>query len=568
MEVRDIRGRVDFGIITIREDEFEAVLDRFPEHLGIASGRRQYNIRRIASDDPYTVAIVRCAAQANSEAQQVANALLDELQPRWLLVVGIGGGAPAFEFTLGDVVVATEVCDFNVGAVLKDGSHEYALHGWMSHIEVAKLAANLPAMRKQLGAWNSAKSVHCERPGMKISPRSLYGDANWKKKVRKTLEHHLTEGRQEPKVTAGAIACSDIVMKDAELFQAWLKFTRQVIAVEMESAGVHKAAQDRHVPFMSIRGLSDIVGLSRDPKWTAYACHSAAAFTRAFLLTRPIPPHVSKHYDPAIGHDLGQISDANPTRTPIDANSVTATTTTSYTVGHGHLKRLPVPDRILDQQFDQLNQLAALFEGKSELDLRQDAALDELIVVNWLRTVDDYAYISFRMEPKDVKERPYNRIGRTVITTEGLIKYYRPVDSHVRPDPVAQDTNDAPKDYRSVPWAEYDLFELKIPDRLGDLHDNLMRFVESRFIPEECISLIRAYADALSYNERQAWDLLREAAREFPYVYANFDVLRRATPESVLFRFTSRVHHLKGPADAILAFVRKFLTVDAVTRVR
>lgn len=289
MEVRDVRGRIDFGIITIREDEFVAVLDRFPEDLGIVSGRREYNLRRIAPDDPYTSAIVRCAVQGNSEAQQVANALLDDLEPRWLLVVGIAGGAPEFEFTLGDVVVATEVCDFNVGAALKDGSREYALHGWHSHPAVAKLVANLPAMGKQLGAWNAAESVRCERPTMKISPKSLYGDAAWKKKVRTALQHHRSLGRQEPRVKAGGIACSDLVMKDAELFQVWTKFTRQVIAVEMESAGVHKAAQDRHVPFMSIRGLSDIVGFSRDPRWTAYACHSAAAFTRAFLLTRPIP---------------------------------------------------------------------------------------------------------------------------------------------------------------------------------------------------------------------------------------------------------------------------------------
>ncbi len=186
MEVGDIRGRVDFGIITIREDE---------------------------------------------------------LSPRWLLVVGIGGGAPAPEFTLGDVVVATEVCDFNVGAVLKDGSREYALHGWMSHPEVAKLVANLPAVRKQLGAWNSAESVACARPDVKVSSKALSGGARWKKKLKDVMEDHVAEGRREPKVTAGAIACSDLVVKDAELFQVWLKFARHVIAVEMESAGIHKAAQ-------------------------------------------------------------------------------------------------------------------------------------------------------------------------------------------------------------------------------------------------------------------------------------------------------------------------------------
>jgi hypothetical protein len=38
---------------------------------------------------------------------------------------------------------------------------------------------------------------------------------------------------------------------------------------------------------LAIRGISDIVGLKRADAWTKYACASAAAFTRAFLRTRP-----------------------------------------------------------------------------------------------------------------------------------------------------------------------------------------------------------------------------------------------------------------------------------------
>src|SRR5262249_41446635 len=64
---------------------------------------------------------------------------------------------------------------------------------------------------------------------------------------------------------------------------------RQIQAVEMESAGVYRAVHGR-VPFLAIRGISDVVGFKRHPDWTAYACHSAAAFARAFLLARPTHP--------------------------------------------------------------------------------------------------------------------------------------------------------------------------------------------------------------------------------------------------------------------------------------
>ena len=88
----------------------------------------------------------------------------------------------------------------------------------------------------------------------------------------------------------GAIASSDRLLKDAERLAVWLKLARQVVAVEMESAGIYKATQEGGVPFLAIRGISDVVGFDRDPGWTSYACETAAAFARALLLTRPIEP--------------------------------------------------------------------------------------------------------------------------------------------------------------------------------------------------------------------------------------------------------------------------------------
>ena len=48
-----------------------------------------------------------------------------------------------------------------------------------------------------------------------------------------------------------------------------------------------RATRDK-TPMLSIRGLSDIVGLKRQDTWTKYACASAAAFTRGYLRTRPV----------------------------------------------------------------------------------------------------------------------------------------------------------------------------------------------------------------------------------------------------------------------------------------
>ena len=117
----------------------------------------------------------------------------------------------------------------------------------------------------------------------------LYGPADWRRELRKTLEHHHGPDAtpRAPRYVAGPIASSDRLVKDPDLLVAWLQSARSLLAIEMESGGVYRAARAR-CPMLAIRGISDIVGLKRADAWTKYACASAAAFTRAFLRTRPI----------------------------------------------------------------------------------------------------------------------------------------------------------------------------------------------------------------------------------------------------------------------------------------
>ena len=289
IKLSDIKGQVDFGILTIREDEFEAVLQRFPPYER-AVGKRQYNLSRVDLGEgaSYLVAVVRCTEQGTGEALDLARDLLEDLGPRWLLVVGIGGGVPSDEFTLGDVVVSTRFHDFSVEAVLQDRAPEYALTGGPVHKQAAALAANLPALKATLGAWSTAASIGVERPPIDVKAAMTYGDKAWRARVKKALTRQAS--RPEPIVTAGAIASSDRLIKDTEVLGVWLKVARQVVAVEMESAGVYRAAHGAQVPVLAIRGISDIVGFKRDARWTRYACHTAAAFAAALLRCRPVEP--------------------------------------------------------------------------------------------------------------------------------------------------------------------------------------------------------------------------------------------------------------------------------------
>jgi hypothetical protein len=126
--------RVDVGILTIKEEEFEAVLEAFPDepdrYVGPTS-HRHYNLRSASagSGATYRVAIVRQLEQGTGEAQDAARDMIEELDPELILVVGIAGGVPSDDLTLGDVVLSLRIHDLTVHAKKQDAPTEYAIAG-------------------------------------------------------------------------------------------------------------------------------------------------------------------------------------------------------------------------------------------------------------------------------------------------------------------------------------------------------------------------------------------------------------------------------------------------------
>jgi nucleoside phosphorylase len=280
---------VDIGILTIREDEFRAILKAFPDDHGIYKGRhREYTLRTADAGqrERYRLAILHQIEQGNGEAQEAARDLCDDLQPSLLLVVGIAGGLPSDDISLGDIVLSTRVLDFSVAAHKFQEDTTYDVGGGPIAKSIAAGVANLGARESELGDWWAELP---SKPAVSLARGMLYGPKDWQQDVRKKLQAHYGKNvaARAPTFSAGRIASSDRLVKDPELLFPWITSARGILAVEMESAGVHRATRD-NTPMLSIRGLSDIVGLKRQDAWTKYACASAAAFACGYLRTRPV----------------------------------------------------------------------------------------------------------------------------------------------------------------------------------------------------------------------------------------------------------------------------------------
>ncbi len=286
--------RPRIAILPIRLDEEKAITRRLKSmkelFVGDHGKYRLAKIRRPDGDD-LVVAIKRIIEQGNLSAQDVARDVIEDIDPEWIVLVGIGGGIPANEYTLGDVIVATRVHDFSTGAYKENGKPrvEFAQRSVPMHPKAKDLIERIPHIEHHSPKWNTARRIGVKRPDVHLAQRSrYYGSDDYKQNTKSSLELHFKEKpRNAPIFWPAPVGGDGYLIKDTSIVTGWLKYSaRDLGATEMELAGVQKAAErlKKQTPIICIRGLSDIVGYKREGAWTEYACESAAAFC-VWLLT-------------------------------------------------------------------------------------------------------------------------------------------------------------------------------------------------------------------------------------------------------------------------------------------
>jgi len=296
MNISDIKGKVDIGIITIREDEFLAVIKRFKNRNTVSGGKNLYEFSRISlkPEKEFGVVITRCIEQGQEKAQAVTHNMIEELSPPWIFLVGIAGGLPDNEYSLGDVLLASRFLNFAVTTARQDEAPQMNISGGDLHTDVEKLLSHLSALVDSFSDWNNIESIGLDKPKIKVpkslSAKKFYGDSNWKTKVQSSLKINFPEEKppRNPRFWIAPTATSNTMLKDAELAQRWLESGKAIADVEMELSGVYTAARhsgNQNYRILAIRGLSDIVGLDRAPEWTEYACNTAASFAYALIMS-------------------------------------------------------------------------------------------------------------------------------------------------------------------------------------------------------------------------------------------------------------------------------------------
>lgn len=298
----DAMLKVDVGILTFREDELAAVQERFPSE-GIVDRRRRYSLSRVPLDEgeSYRVAMTRVVETTGSgDAAEALRHLVEDLRPSLVLLVGVAVAMPSDEITLGDIVVPTRVVNGNYDELTLD----HVLLNEPMHKDVARWASNLSVLATQ-GWGDQALTGPVPVLPPKVVLREYLSDA-----IISSLKQHFSGSLwannyinaphvklRPPRATAGAVVAIDHALNDAYLHKICDRLAEGKLALEAKTWEAYGAARALGIPVMSIRGIGEIIGLQRDPRWIEYACKAAASFALAFLKTRPVHPHTSAQHD-------------------------------------------------------------------------------------------------------------------------------------------------------------------------------------------------------------------------------------------------------------------------------
>ena len=292
---------VTIGIITALPVEAAAMVALMGRTVTarIADDRGEYRVGHLESADarrPHRVVLATMADDNNRNAATTcANMVRSFPRLRSVIMTGVAGGVPApqdprHHVRLGDVVVAVDgVVDIGHTRQGAGPAEPRRALGGMS-IDL-KRAARHWQERGYLGQtmpWPRLFTPAEERP-MAVFARPA-ADKDCLHRNGQRVEHppKSASGHPEaaPKVHFGQIASGDVLLVD-EAVRDEISARHQVMAIEMEAAGVATSAINSGLPWFVVRGIVDYCDGHKNDAWHPYASLAAAACVRGILAACP-----------------------------------------------------------------------------------------------------------------------------------------------------------------------------------------------------------------------------------------------------------------------------------------
>ena len=256
------KKQFDFGIITIVDEEFEAVKSKLnkrgPSQKANDRTYHEATIKNIADNLTYKVLLLQTHRAGNTSSALAAKWMINTFDTRFLLLVGIAAGDPTTT-KLGDLVVASKIFHYEPEKTLVEGSEPRP-----DTVPCSKLL------------FDRAKATGRQK--------------TWQSKITEPVPPAVTS--KVPNSHWDIIAAGEKVQASGRIFETLHKQHGKIVAIAMEGWGVAEAATDdleKTTHFIEIRGISDYADSKKADNCRKYAADVAASFAVELIRTNKWP---------------------------------------------------------------------------------------------------------------------------------------------------------------------------------------------------------------------------------------------------------------------------------------
>jgi nucleoside phosphorylase len=239
--------RKDCALITALPKELERLRFHFRHSKPVNAGVNTYF--ESLSPSGLSLAGAVCHGMGQLNAAALTMDVIEKYNPRTIILTGIAGGLEK-KIPLGDVVISSQIVDYELGKIKPDG-----------------LDVRWSVYPMDVGLLNKAK---------------IYSDSSWTEYIRTPRPK---KPKARPASHIGLYLSGNKVIADESAAGALRSFWRQSIAIEMEAAGI--AAMLRQVKdppgFLVIKGICDYADSTKNDDWQMYAADAAASYAYSFV---------------------------------------------------------------------------------------------------------------------------------------------------------------------------------------------------------------------------------------------------------------------------------------------
>lgn len=264
-------GEVDIAIICTLKKELDAILamnrgrQQEWEELKTENNKSFFYKKNLYSKNKKSLSIIACKKSDNKMGSTVSANLTTEIihrfQPKVILLVGIAAGTRSNGRNIGDILIATEVVDYDSGKVIEqDGTlrYEYDSHSIKVNKEINNLFINVSNYDDSLKRiYDDACSTYSDLPERAI------------------------------KIYSGTLVCGNKVIASQEIVNGIKQRYRNFIGLEMESYGVYYSADNSSIDnphFLCIKSVCDFADPSKNDSSQKLAAFTAAEFCYEFIV--------------------------------------------------------------------------------------------------------------------------------------------------------------------------------------------------------------------------------------------------------------------------------------------